>query len=551
MLFTPRLTCPGTDSPYWKLTSAGGYNKCITGSHINSKTYRSALPNCVGYAYGRFMEVLGESKCKLSTGNAGTWYMNTGDGYERGQTPRVGAVMCWSKPGHAGHVAIVEEVRSDGSILTSESGWGFPWGERFWTMERTNANGIWGAQPPYQFQGFIYNPNVADDGVVLDKSKSFTDEAMKHVGEGPNWTWSAYGQFNIEWCAAFVSAVAKTVGILDKCIYNTASAPELARQSVASSYGLFYLGPGQGRMHVPAVGDLVFFRWTSRSRTDKYDCDHVAIVVDVTNSGSQIITVEGNTGTNDKFTSSVKKKTYSISSTSISGYFHPNWAIVGSSDTQRYVMNGELYESRTTRKDMTVREIGYLDNRYQPSIQSSSIKLSVINYTGVLAAAFKLVAPQSTQVASANTDKLRGNCKIIVNYLIDKGLNGAAACGIAGNIFHESSFDTSAVGDYGTSFGICQWHLNRGTAMKKMAGTGWANNLTGQLDYLWYELTTSYYSTLTALKSTSNDVTGCKKAADVFVRQFERPSDVDIKSVQRQSTASSYFEQIINIEVET
>lgn len=382
-------------------------------------------------------------------------------------------------------------------------------------------------------------------------AKTFVDEALKHVGEGASWTWATYGQANIEWCAAFISAVAKTVGILNKCIYNTAGAGIFAREGIKLKYGTFNKGPGQGGSYLPTQGDLIMFRWSSTGWSDQYGCAHVGIVVSADASKDEVITVEGNTGTNNKNTSKVKKKSYSLKATSISGYFHPDWSLVGSVDPAKLSVSSQLYTSATTREDMTVREIGYLDKQYQPSIKSSNIKLSVINYTGLLATVFKLVAP-STIISStnsnvgANTDKLTGNCKIVVNYLMSKGLNAAAACGIAGNIYHESSFKTDAIGDYGTSFGICQWHNERGTAMKRMAGSNWASNLTGQLDYLWYELTTSYnQDTLIPLQGVTNNVTGCKTAADIFVRRFERPADPEGQTILRQATALSYFNQVI------
>ena len=103
---------------------------------------------------------------KLSRGNAENWYLNTGDGYERGQTPRLGAVICWRKgqalngKDGAGHVAIVEEIYDDGSILTSNSAYG---GTRFYMKKIKPPYSLGGT---YTFQGFIYNPEVPVDGGV-------------------------------------------------------------------------------------------------------------------------------------------------------------------------------------------------------------------------------------------------------------------------------------------------------------------------------------------------------------------------------------------------
>ena len=160
--FVPRLSAPPENSKFWNHSDGGGYNRCIKASGY------SVLPNCTGYAWGRFTEILGSTSCDLSTRNAERWYENTADGYARGSEPRLGAVICWAKgtvddgTDGAGHVAIVEQINSDGSIVTSESGWNSS--RKFWTTTRKN-DGNWGASSAYRFQGFIYNPAVSPDVV--------------------------------------------------------------------------------------------------------------------------------------------------------------------------------------------------------------------------------------------------------------------------------------------------------------------------------------------------------------------------------------------------
>ncbi len=147
-----RTTAPTVSNEYYRGTAWGGLNKCIV---INKNT-GFVLPNCVGYAWGRWCESQGLKTCNLSRGNAEDWW-NFRDGYQRGQTPRTGAVMCWRKgrTGYqgdgAGHVCFVEEVYPDGSVKTSESNY---------------SGTVWFSQirrPPYVipgqvFQGFIYQP---------------------------------------------------------------------------------------------------------------------------------------------------------------------------------------------------------------------------------------------------------------------------------------------------------------------------------------------------------------------------------------------------------
>ena len=153
MSFKPRLTAPSLTDKNWIHTSKGGKNSCIL---IKGN---SVLPNCVGYAWGRFMEILGSTP-KLSRRNAEDWYGYTSDGYKRGKTPKLGAVICWRKgktgtsSDGAGHVAIVEKINADGSIMISQSGYGT---SRFWTWTVKKGYALSG----YVFQGFIYNPAVS------------------------------------------------------------------------------------------------------------------------------------------------------------------------------------------------------------------------------------------------------------------------------------------------------------------------------------------------------------------------------------------------------
>ena len=57
---------------------------------------------------------------------------------------------------------------------------------------------------------------------------------------------------------------------------------------------------------------------------------------------------------------------------------------------------------------------------------------------------------------------LSKNEKKIYQFLRNRlGLNKAAASGVLANMYFESSFSTVAIGDGGTSLGLCQWHAGR------------------------------------------------------------------------------------------
>lgn len=157
--FNPRLSRPEAGNPYYNTRAKGGYSDAITGSPQDVGC--NVLCNCVGYAYGRFNEIAGLGYCKyLHPVNAENFIQNRGN-LSYGQEPKVGGCMVWQKGATlsgsdgAGHVAIVEKVNADGSIVTSESGWGGP---VFTTKVRRKGDGNWGAVGAYRYIGCIYQP---------------------------------------------------------------------------------------------------------------------------------------------------------------------------------------------------------------------------------------------------------------------------------------------------------------------------------------------------------------------------------------------------------
>lgn len=164
-----RKTQPKNNKCYIR-TATGGYNGAVAGS----PTIKGAnvLCNCVGYANGRFNEIIGDPnltgiafKFKYQlTCNAENFIESAKrQGLKISKVPVQGGIMVWQKGATlgggdgAGHVAVVEKVYDDGSILTSESGWA-SWA--FKTVRRNNDNGRWGQNSAYKFRGCIINPAV-------------------------------------------------------------------------------------------------------------------------------------------------------------------------------------------------------------------------------------------------------------------------------------------------------------------------------------------------------------------------------------------------------
>ena len=180
-----RTSCPSGYNKNYMRTANGGWNTCIKGKP--TKADANVLANCVGYASGRFNEIIniarGTSGCTYKTLNCNAEYFierAKAAGLKTGSDPRVGAIMCWQKGplggNGAGHVAIVERVNNKDSVYTSESGYGSSY---FWNATRTrNSGNGWGIGRNYKFRAFIYLP---DDVQKIVNDSGITPNVVKDI----------------------------------------------------------------------------------------------------------------------------------------------------------------------------------------------------------------------------------------------------------------------------------------------------------------------------------------------------------------------------------
>lgn len=143
------------------------------------------LPNCTSYAESCFNHEV----CMLTgipdtiiysfDGNAENWYKDAVRlKLERGDTPREGAMMCWS--GGKGHVAIVDKIYEDGRLRIYESSYSAK--EDFEIATINNKNGRWGMSSAYKFEGFVYNPMVKTISPIQEKTRCKVKlEAKEHI----------------------------------------------------------------------------------------------------------------------------------------------------------------------------------------------------------------------------------------------------------------------------------------------------------------------------------------------------------------------------------
>ena len=143
----------------------------------------------------------------------------------------------------------------------------------------------------------------------------------------------------------------------------------------------------------------------------------------------------------------------------------------------------------------------------------------------------------------------RSNVDIIYDFLTgDMKLNSAAACGILANIEMESGFNPEALGDNGTSYGICQWHdiaegSGRWTKLREFCvKNGYdPSKLMSQLYYLKYELQNFYPKVWNYVYSAENSEQGAYDVGYYWCYNFEIPDKREERSVARGNSAKEKY----------
>lgn len=190
-MFTMRTSKPSSGNKFYIRKANGGYSTCIQGSPTDSQC--NVLANCVGYACGRFNEIIGSMKYPSLNCNAENFIERAKNTYglEISDVPTLGGIMVWQKGNTlsgndgAGHVAVVEKIIDNNTIYTSESGYG---SSAFWNSTRRNSNGRWGLGSGYKFRGCIVNPAVGKitaPTTEVDPFPNISDEELaKRVWAG-------------------------------------------------------------------------------------------------------------------------------------------------------------------------------------------------------------------------------------------------------------------------------------------------------------------------------------------------------------------------------
>ena len=598
--FTIRTTPPLQGNKYYQYT----YGETANGS----------------YAWGRFGEIL-KGLPNLCRGIPRRWYVTIEDGYSRGPVIAPGAVMCWTNLydlNDPGIVAIVEKVDADKVYIS----WKHPTLGMFEYFAITpNSNGSWDMDRnndgvyEYSCQGFIYNPMVNTGKIVKLSSKSFIDIAAAQIGNTGSYVrkYTDVIPKRDPWAAAFIVAVAKQSGVIDVVIPNTYSCSSIGKLGVAFDMGTWLDGPALGRHPNPHSGDIILLRTTALKKIEddnRYGADKAGIVLSVSKSNnakagrnqstSKIVEVVMG-DVNDQ----VQKVIFDTNSKQISGYFRPAW---GKKDgykhqVKEHVEEDGLYTEGTSSEDAAIRDLRYvkISNRgLEPSIKSSGITLSAINYTGMIAnfytafvesgtapgydpdimaddSNYKNIGYDSNPAIESKTgydpytgrstfDVTDGNSimgakgsgsgttrNIIITPTVQfvyKELarwlgTRAAAIGILGNILQENgAFDPGVVSKNGAC-GLCQWLGGRREEMKTYClnnGGDFKNNVSGQVGFIILELNRDLPQLFSTLQSVPDTLSGARTACDQFMRKFERCGRYETEGPDRATWTEGFWQ---------
>lgn len=158
----------------------------------------------------------------------------------------------------------------------------------------------------------------------------------------------------------------------------------------------------------------------------------------------------------------------------------------------------------------------------------------------------------------------------IWNFLKDKGLNAYGIAGLMGNLYAESGLkptnlqnsyenklgytdesytaavDSGQYADFATDcagYGLAQWtyHTRKAALLAFVQSFGASiGDLEAQLDFLWKELSESYKTTLSVLKTAET----VKVASDRVLTDFERPADMsDAVKAKRAGYGQTYYDK--------
>lgn len=150
-------------------------------------------------------------------------------------------------------------------------------------------------------------------------------------------------------------------------------------------------------------------------------------------------------------------------------------------------------------------------------------------------------APRPAGQVSIGYEAGSSNMQSVCLTLKKSGFSNNAVIALMVNMNAESSFRVDALGDNGTSYGLCQWHNGRYTNLKNHCGNKYST-VECQLSFLLYELQNSYKGVYNNLLSNNS----ARNMADYFCQNFERPYKYQTNCPIRADKFTTQFTTYVN-----
>lgn len=145
--------------------------------------------------------------------------------------------------------------------------------------------------------------------------------------------------------------------------------------------------------------------------------------------------------------------------------------------------------------EAALREFASLNQNNEPSILSSGLGLSRINYDDIANFRKILSGVPTEQLRTRVIDMMMSIPRLIIDYLCYNKFTIAASIGICANTYYDSGWNAEHVVNNALGvpsiFGLCAWRGDRAKALQSF-NKAWQTSLSVQLDYMMLDMKSNY-----------------------------------------------------------
>ncbi len=208
-------------------------------------------------------------------------------------------------------------------------------------------------------------------------------------------------------------------------------------------------------------------------------------------------------------------------------------------DDGSITLYGHLYANTITVKEGDTVKQGQVIGKMGSSGSSTGTHLHFgIEVNGAFVDPLNYISPSDTRPNVHNSGLYvsgDSNKQSVCLTLQNSGLSQNGIAAIMTNMSHESGFEPTALGDNGTSYGLCQWHNERYDDLKNTCQNDYST-IACQIEYLLHDLE-SYSGLYNDLKEGS---LSAEELTYNFCFSFEVPADTEKTCNSRTNETKTY-----------